>query len=139
MFKTDCLLISYPMLVYSKSFLEATFLSNISFSCYHGSSHSANILGADVLARVHFAIVNNTLPWVVGSFRSLLTVLIIVLLSLVLGFPSPDFSIPLSLPLVESFLSYQFFVRFTLLFGLHLLIQSFFPFLLLLRNLLNQF
>ena len=126
------------MLVHSKSFLEATFLSDISFPCYHGSSHSTNILGPDVLSRVHFAIVDDTLPRVVGGLRSLLAILVIVLLCLVLTFSAVHFTISLSFPFAESSLGGQFFILFTLFFGLHFLVQSLFPLLFLLRYVLNQ-
>ena len=115
----------------SEWLLDASPLGYISFPAYHSLSHSGHIFGADVLSRVHLAVIDHTLPWVTRVLGSLDGVLVVFSLLLV-HFRSPlDLGIPLRSPLVERLLSCNFSLVFGGFLLLHFFVKLFLSILLL--------
>ena len=115
----------------SECLFDAAPLGYISFPAYHSLSHSGDIFGADVLSRVHLAVIDHTLPWVTRVLGSLDGVLVVFSLLLV-HFRSPlDLGIPLRSPLVKRLLSCNFSLVFGGFLLLHFFVKLFLSILLL--------
>ena len=112
--------------------MHTTSLGYISFSCYHGSSHAADVLGANVLARVHLTVVDDTLPRIIRIFGPLYAILVVFRLLIVLLHSTAGLHVSLLLPVLECLLSIQLPLLLFLVLLLHFFIQLSLPVLLLL-------
>ena len=123
----------------SEWFLDASPLGYISFPAYHSLSHPGDILGADVLGRVHLAVIDHALPWVARVLGSLHRVFVVFSLLFVLLRSALDLSIPLRFPLVKRLLPRNFPLVFGGFLLLHFFVKLFLSILLLQINSLYDF
>ena len=117
--------------IFSQGLFDATSLSYISFPAYHSLSHPGDVLGPHVLGCVHFAVIDDALPWVAGVLGSLHAVGIVLRLLLVNFGPALFFSFALLFPLVKGLLAGDFSLVFGSFFTLHFFVELPFSILLL--------
>ena len=120
---------------YSERFLHSACLRYIVFPSEHGGPHARDVLAADVLGGIHFAIINNTHPRIFARFRLIQLSLFHCRLLLICLFLPCGCRVSLRLPFLQLYLSLCLALPLHFRFLLHFFVQHSLPLLILLFDL----